>query len=238
MNLIVMGPAGGGKSTFVKTYSHYLGQKGYQVRAVNLDPASEPIYHASADIRDFVKTEEVMRAYGLGINGALLKSAELAVEYVERLIVDGEFVLYDTPGQMELFLYSQAGNSFIKEIAANPFTLGLFIVDCKSAEDPENFISILAQNTVVSLRTVLPTLTIFNKIDLQDVELELDIEQVKQGISSRGGVLAELLEGLLVFVEQTTASYRPLKVSSTLLRGFEDVFYAVNEVFCSCGDIS
>ncbi|MFO7968261.1 MAG: ATP/GTP-binding protein [Archaeoglobaceae archaeon] len=240
MNLIVMGPAGGGKSTFVKAYSHYLGQKGYQVKVVNLDPASEPIYPTSANIRDFVKTEEVMKAYGLGINGALLKSMELAVEYVERLTVEGEFVLYDTPGQMELFLYSEAGNKFIKEIASDPFTVGLFIVDCGTAADPENFVSILAQNTVVSLRTALPTLTVFNKIDLQNVEHELDlnVESVKKDISRRGGVLAELLEGLLVFVEQTTVNYRPLKVSSTLSQGFEEVFHAVNEVFCSCGDIS
>lgn len=236
MNLIVMGPAGGGKSTFVKSYSHYLDQKGYQVKAVNLDPASEPIYPTPANIRDFVKTEEVMKAYSLGINGALLKSMELAVEYVERLNLKGEFVLYDTPGQMELFLYSEAGSRFIKEIAGDLFTLGLFVVDCGTAADSENFISILAQNTVVSLRTALPTLTVFNKIDLHDVEL--DVDSIKNDISEKGGVLAELLEGLLVFVEQTTVPYRPLKISSTLSQGFEEVFHAVNEIFCSCGDIS
>lgn len=236
MNLIVMGPAGGGKSTFVKSYSHYLSQKDYQVQAVNLDPASEPIYPTSASVREFVRTEEVMRAYSLGVNGALLKSMELAVEKVDQLITEGEFVLYDTPGQMEVFLYSEAGNRFIEEIISNPFTLGLFVVDCGNAANPENFISILAQNTVISLRTALPTLTVFNKIDLHDVEL--DMELVKSDISKKGGVLAELLEGLLVFVEQTTVPYRPLKVSSTLSQGFEEVFHAINEVFCSCGDIS
>lgn len=236
MNLIVMGPAGGGKSTFVKAYVDYLHQKDYSAKAVNLDPASEPIYSSSADIRDHVKTEEIMKNYNLGVNGALLKSMELAVENVGEVILDGEFVLYDTPGQMELFLYSEAGNRVIKDIASNPFTLGLFIVDCETAANSENFISILAQNTVVSLRTALSTLTIFNKIDLHDIEL--DMELIKEDISKKGGVLAELLEGLLVFVEQTTATYRPLKVSSTLSQGFEEVFHAVNEVFCSCGDIS
>lgn len=236
MNLIVMGPAGGGKSTFVKSYMRYLSKKGYQARAVNLDPASEPIYSTSANIRDFVETEEVMGAYGLGINGALLKSMELATEVTKRVIVEGDFVLYDTPGQMELFLYSEAGNRFIREIARDPFTLGLFVVDCGAAADPENFISILAQNTVVSLRTALPTLTMFNKVDLHDIELDMEI--IRKDISNRRGVLAELLEGLMVFVEQTTAPYRPLKVSSTLSQGFEEVFHAVNEVFCSCGDLS
>lgn len=236
MNLIVMGPAGGGKSTFVKAYTRYINQKGYKVQAVNLDPASKPIYPASTNIRDFVKAEDVMRSYDLGINGALLKSMEIAVENVEKVIIENEFVLYDTPGQMELFLYSEAGNRFINEIAQNLFTLGLFIVDCGIAADPENFVSILAQNTVVSLRTALPTLTIFNKIDRHDIEL--DMEAIKEDISNRGGVLAELMEELLVFVEQTTAPYRPLKVSSTLSQGFEEVFHAVNEVFCSCGDIS
>jgi GTPase SAR1 family protein len=96
MNIVVIGPAGSGKSTFVKNFSEYL--KDYDVKVVNLDPASDPIYKADRDVRKFVKTEDVMRKYGLGINGALLKSIDLALEHMDKLLVEGDFVIYDTPG--------------------------------------------------------------------------------------------------------------------------------------------
>jgi len=55
MEIFVAGPAGSGKSTFVKSYSELLGEKGYSVCCVNLDPATEPLYDASKDIREYVK---------------------------------------------------------------------------------------------------------------------------------------------------------------------------------------
>ena len=114
MNIIVVGPAGSGKSTFVKNFSKYL--KDYDVKVVNLDPASDPIYKADRDIREFVRTEEVMKKFGLGINGALLKSIELSLEHIDDLILDGDYVIYDTPGQMELFLYSKHGLAMAEKL--------------------------------------------------------------------------------------------------------------------------
>jgi len=235
MNLIVFGPAGSGKSTFVKSYSEYLKKRDYDVKTVNLDPASDPIYNADADIRKFVKAEEVMRKYRLGINGALIKSMEMAVKRIDDILIEGDFVLYDTPGQMELFLYLKSGMKFVGKISANLWTAGIFIVDTSVAVTPENFISILAQNAVIALRTALPTLTVFNKVDIAD--FDFDIEEIKRNISE-GGVLSELLEKLIVFMEHTTVPYRPVKVSSLTAEGFDEVFSVVNELFCSCGDIS
>jgi len=235
MNLIVLGPAGSGKSTFVKSFSGYLKDKDYDVKSVNLDSASDPIFEATADIREFVRAEDVMREYRLGINGALIKSMEIAVESIDNILVEGEFVLYDTPGQMELFLYSKEGLRIVEKISKSLWTAGLFIVDSEIASTPENFISILAQSAVISLRTALPTLTVFNKVDISDFDFE--IERIKEGISE-GGVLSELLEKLVVFIEHTTVPYRPVRISSITLQGFDDVFSAINELFCSCGDIS
>jgi len=107
MRLFVLGPAGCGKSSFVKSFSSYLGEMGLEAKCVNLDPATDPIFETDADIRKFVKTEEVMEGYNLGINGALIKSVELGLKYVEELRVSSDYVLYDTPGQMELLYTHQ-----------------------------------------------------------------------------------------------------------------------------------
>ncbi len=233
MNVLVIGPAGSGKSTFVKSFLDYLSD--YDAKAVNLDPASDPIYEAQADVRNFVKTEEVMKEYGLGINGALIKSMELALEHVEDLLLKGDYVLYDTPGQMELFLYLKAGMEVARRIAEHDTTVALFVVDSEIAMSPENYVSILAQNAVIALRTGIPTVTVFNKCDVVDFNLTLSEVRAKL---REGGVLAELMEKLVDFVEETTVRYRTIKISALKGEGFDDVLSIINEVFCSCGDLS
>ncbi len=235
MNILVIGPAGSGKSTFVKSFLSYL-KDNYDAKAVNLDPASDPIYEAHADIRDFVKTEDIMKKLNLGINGALIKSMEMALNHVDKLIIKGDYVLYDTPGQMELFLYLKAGTEIARRIAESDWTVGLFIVDSEVASTPENFVSILAQNAVISLRTGVPTITIFNKSDI--VDLTLTPSSVREMLSREEGVLAELMERLVDFVESTTVRYRMIKISALKGEGFDEVLSIVNEVFCSCGDLS
>ncbi len=235
MNLIVVGPAGSGKSTFVKSFLSFLKNE-YDVKAVNLDPASDPIYEASADVREFVKTEEIMREFNLGINGALIKSMDMALNCVDKLILKGDYVLYDTPGQMELFLYLKAGTEIARRIAESDWTVGLFIVDSEVASTPENFVSILAQNAVISLRIGVPTITIFNKSDV--VDLTFTPSSIREMLRQEEGVLAELMERLVDFVESTTVRYRIVKISALKGYGFEDVLSMVNEVFCSCGDLS
>ncbi|RLI77514.1 GTPase [Archaeoglobales archaeon] len=232
MNIIVIGPAASGKSAFVKSFKEFLIGKGYNAKAVNLDPATPPIYKFEADIRKFVKTEDVMQKYKLGINGALIKAVEIASDYIEKLIVQGDFVLFDTPGQMELFIYSRAGETVINHIP--DFKCCIFPVDSKIALNPENFVSVLIQNVVVSLRTSLPTLTVFNKSDLAKPNLGEIMEELK----SKSGVLAELLEKSLFFFEYTSLPYRQINISALNKMGFEDLLNAINELFCSCGDIS
>ncbi|WP_457549319.1 PRK13768 family protein [Archaeoglobus sp.] len=232
MNVIVVGPAGSGKSTFVKNFSKYL--KDYDVKVVNLDPASDPIYKADRDIREFVRTEDVMKNFGLGINGALLKSIELSLERIDDLILDGDYVIYDTPGQMELFLYSKHGLAMAEKIARG-WSVCVFIIDAEVASTPENFASIVAQNAVISLRLSMPTVTIINKCDLVDFDLD---ELITSKLKDVEGVLGEIVEKLMGLIDYTTMRFRIIKVSALSGLGFENVLSALNEVFCSCGDIS
>ncbi|MDI9646253.1 MAG: ATP/GTP-binding protein [Archaeoglobales archaeon] len=232
MKIFVTGPAGSGKSTFVKNFSEFLEQKGYDVLCVNLDPATDPVFKTSANIRDFLKTEEVMKSYDLGINGALLKSIELAEKIIEKFNLSADFVIYDTPGQMELFIYSESGRRIVKFLS-DSFTCSLFLIDSNLAKDPEGFMAAIFQNLVVSLRLSLPTLTVFTKSDL----INFEFSKVMEEIESCQGLLAEILERLNI-VGYTSIRQRMIKVSNVTKDGFEDLFDALNELFCACGDIS
>ncbi|MEM4565866.1 MAG: ATP/GTP-binding protein [Archaeoglobaceae archaeon] len=233
MKVFVVGTAGSGKSTLVKEFGAFLRSKDYDVMLVNLDPASDPIYHADLDIRKFVKTEEVMARYKLGINGALLKSTELMLNFVDDFRVSADFVLYDTPGQMELFVYSESGIEFVHRIS-DRFTAGIFMLDSTMVKTPENFISAILQNVVVSLRLSIPTIAVFSKNDL----FEIDIEKVIKELKLKSGVLAELMEKLVPVLDYSTVKHRPIKISSLKKTGFEDLLSALRELFCACGDLS
>ena len=233
MELFIVGPAGSGKSSFVRYFSEYLKNNNYSVRCVNLDPATKPVYKVDADIRKFVKTESVMNDLNLGINSALIKSVELSRDYVDKLKFNADYVLYDTPGQMDLFIYSENGRKIVDELSSK-FTTGIFLMDLTVVKDSESFLSAVMENVIVSLRLTIPSLTVFNKSDIEDVNIEL----LKNNISKREGLLAELLEKAIFFIEYTTIPQRTIKISNFNKTGYDDLFSAINELFCECGDLS
>jgi GTPase SAR1 family protein len=68
-------PASSAKSTLVTAYSKWLREDDIPVCTVNLDLAVEEApYKPDFDIRNIINAREVARKYGLGPNGAPVKS--------------------------------------------------------------------------------------------------------------------------------------------------------------------
>ncbi len=233
MNVLLVGPAGSGKSTFAKEFSSFLTENGHDAKVVNLDPASDPIYEACRNLRDFVKTEEIMKEFKLGVNGALIKSMEIATGYLDEVIVEGEYVIYDTPGQMELFLYTDFGERLVEKLRG--FTVGVFLIDSCLATSVEKFAACIGQAVVVTLKFTIPFVTMFTKADVCKA---MELSEARKEISKAEGVIAEVLENFMNFVDATTLSQRVIRVSSKNRLGFDEVLDVLHEVFCSCGDLS
>lgn len=234
MNILILGHAGSGKSILVKNFGEYL-EKNFSVSRVNLDTATNPIYRADVDSRSFVKAEEIMENFNLGINGALLKSVEMLKNHIPELVLKDDFVLYDTPGQLELFLYTDFGEIFSEKLKENGVSLAIFLVDSYLCRTPENFLSAIFQSAVISLRTGLQTLTVFNKTDL---EKPLPFSKLTEFIEKGEGILSEMLENLLPFYDLTSLRYRTIEISAEKFVGFDELSGAINEIQCSCGDLS
>ena len=79
LNLIVIGMAGSGKSTFLGKLQTYLTEVYHALPyMVNLDPAVTFLPFSPAnDIRSEVNYKDVMAKYGLGPNGAIMTSLNL-----------------------------------------------------------------------------------------------------------------------------------------------------------------
>src|SRR5579863_1980996 len=107
--LFFTGTAGAGKTSLVSSFQGWLQAAGYDATVVNLDPGSESsTLAADIDIREWVRLSDVMDEYGLGPNGAQVAAADLIALKIFELKgalaeLRSDYVLVDTPGQVELF---------------------------------------------------------------------------------------------------------------------------------------
>ncbi|KAH0894458.1 hypothetical protein HID58_056887 [Brassica napus] len=165
--IIVVGMAGSGKTSFLhRLVCHTFDsiKRGY---VLNLVPAVMSLpFGANIDIRDTVRYKEVMKQYNLGPNGGIMTSLNLfatkldeVVSVIEKRADQLDYVLVDTPGQIEIFTWSASG-AIITEAFASTFpTVVTYVVDYSTFYKPNYFYDIL-------YKTRLPLVLAFNKTDV------------------------------------------------------------------------
>ena len=121
---LVIGPPGSGKTTYCNGLQHYFQLTSRPCAVVNLDPANhDPPYECAVSLEELISLEDVQRELKLGPNGGMVYCMEYLVENldwlkerVEPLVEAGKFLLFDLPGQVELFNTHPALKRVIDEI--------------------------------------------------------------------------------------------------------------------------
>ncbi|RZC72163.1 hypothetical protein C5167_035330 [Papaver somniferum] len=114
---------------------------------VNLDPAVMTIpYGVNIDIRDAVKHKEVMKQYNLGLNGGILTLLNLFATKFDEVVSEKradqlDYVLVDTPGQIEIFTWSASGWIITEAFASTFPTVIAYVVDTPRSSSPVTFMS-------------------------------------------------------------------------------------------------
>ncbi|KAF3067307.1 GPN-loop GTPase 3 [Daldinia childiae] len=110
--VMVMGPAGAGKSTFCASLITHLQLNRRSCFYVNLDPAAESFEHTpDLDIKDLISLQDVMEEMGLGPNGGLIYCFEFLMENLDFLtealdsLTEEYLIIFDMPGQIELYTH-------------------------------------------------------------------------------------------------------------------------------------
>ena len=88
--------------------------------------------------------------------------------------VDGinpDYLIVDTPGQIELFAYRSSGRFIIDNITSDEKT-SIFLFDGSIVTSPVNFVSIALLATSIRLRLNLPTVNAITKTDVIDNKLK------------------------------------------------------------------
>lgn len=169
--IFVSGTAGSGKSLLTSKINEYYTKNGAFSAILNLDPGVENLpYTCDIDVRDHVDIISVMRQYDLGPNGALIMANDLIASKISQIqdqidMVNPDYLIVDTPGQIELFAYRSSG-PFIVENLIGEEKISIFLFDGALITTPVNFVSIALLATSIRLRLNLPTLNVLTKSDL------------------------------------------------------------------------
>ena len=169
------GTAGAGKTTFVRAFADWMKSAGYETTVVNLDPGSESTtLDPAVDIREWVQLADVQDEYGLGPNGAQVAAADMIAlkifdvkQAIDELKTD--YVLIDTPGQVELFAFREASKAIVDALSGDRSQIA-FLFDPALARSPSGFVSLLLLSATVEFRFRLPMLNVLTKADVLTAE--------------------------------------------------------------------
>ena len=145
--------------------------KEQDVVTVNLDPGAMTLpYSPDVDIRNYFSIDGLMEKYGLGPKGALLMAADLIAGEVHRIrdeleTLTPEYVLVDTPGQIELFAFRASGPYLAKELTSDPKAV-VYLFDSSFSSNPLNYVSNMFLSAAVFNRLLLPQIHLLSKADL------------------------------------------------------------------------
>jgi len=169
--VFISGTAGSGKSLLSSKLQDYYSKNGAFAAILNLDPGVENTpYTCDVDVRDYVDYVSIMQQYELGPNGAMVMANDLIASKIgdienEVNQVNPDYLIVDTPGQIELFAYRSSGRFIVDNISSDEKT-NVFLFDGSLITTPVNFVSIALLATSIRLRLNLPTINVLTKTDL------------------------------------------------------------------------
>lgn len=169
-NIYFVGTAGSGKSTLVGAFKRWLDDNGVDSITVNLDPGAEKLaYAADIDIREWISLGEVMEEYSLGPNGAQIAAADLMAANIRKMrsVLDEyrtDYVLIDTPGQLELFAF-RGSSGLIVDALGRDRSMIAYLSDPVLCRRPNGFVSSMMLSSLVQFRLQLPMINLLSKTD-------------------------------------------------------------------------
>ena len=87
---------------------------------------------------------------------------------------DLDYIIVDTPGQMEAFSWSASGMIIADALASEYPTSLLYIIDTQRCVNPNTFMSNMLYATSVYYKLKLPLVIVYSKTDLQNADFALN----------------------------------------------------------------
>ena len=243
----------------INNYLHVNKKKPY---VLNLDPAVLNVpFQPNIDIRDSINYKEVMKQYNLGPNGGILTSLNLFATKIDQIInllekradpppdskvPPPKHFLVDTPGQIEVFVWSASGSILLESLASSFPTVIAYIIDTPRTSSTSTFMSNMLYACSILYKTKLPMILVFNKTDVQDAEFArewmTDFEKFQEALQEEqnkgvfggegfggSGYMGSLLNSMSLMLEEFYSHLNMVAVSGMTGDGIDDFFEAVEE---------
>ncbi|ETN41494.1 uncharacterized protein HMPREF1541_03430 [Cyphellophora europaea CBS 101466] len=260
--IVTIGMAGSGKTTFMQRITNHLHTTGRKPYTLNLDPAVNRVPFApNIDIRDSINYREVMKQYNLGPNGGILTSLNLFATKIDQIInllekraqpspdstsAPPKHILVDTPGQIEVFVWSASGSILLESLASSFPTVIAYVIDTPRTSSTSTFMSNMLYACSILYKTKLPMILVFNKTDVQDAafakEWMTDFEKFQEALHTEeekgvfggeghggSGYMSSLLNSMSLMLEEFYAHLSMVGVSAMTGDGIEEFFEAVEQ---------
>ncbi|KAF7169806.1 hypothetical protein CNMCM6106_004725 [Aspergillus hiratsukae] len=174
--VLVMGPAGAGKSTFCSALIQHLQTTRRSCFYVNLDPAAESFnYEPDLDIRELITLEDVMEEMELGPNGGLIYCFEFLLQNLDFLsqaldpLSEEYLIIFDMPGQIELYTHIPLLPSLVQHLSRQgPLNINLcaaYLLESTFVVDKAKFFAGTLSAMSAMLMLEMPHVNILSKMD-------------------------------------------------------------------------
>ncbi|KAL4865214.1 hypothetical protein BDV12DRAFT_174933 [Aspergillus spectabilis] len=174
--VLVMGPAGAGKTTFCNALIQHLQTTRRSCFYINLDPAAETFqYEPDLDIRELITLEDVMEEMGLGPNGGLIYCFEFLLQNLDFLseaidpLSEEYLIIFDMPGQIELYTHVPLLPSLVQFLSrAGPLNINLcaaYLLESTFVVDKAKFFAGTLSAMSAMLMLEMPHVNILTKMD-------------------------------------------------------------------------
>jgi GPN-loop GTPase len=269
--IVCVGMAGSGKTTFMQRINNHLHVNRTKPYVMNLDPAVLKVpFQPNIDIRDSINYKEVMKQYNLGPNGGILTSLNLFATKIDQIInllekranpapaatsdtaaprstaTPPKHILVDTPGQIEVFVWSASGSILLESLASSFPTVIAYVIDTPRTASTSTFMSNMLYACSILYKTKLPMILVFNKTDVHSADFAKDwmtdfeafqdalhAEEEKGVFGGEGhggsGYMSSLLNSMSLMLEEFYKHLSIVGVSSMTGDGVAEFFEKVEE---------
>jgi len=241
--IVILGTAGSGKTTLTGSLQEWLEDYGFDVATINLDPAAEYLpYKPDIDVRDYVNAREIMLKYKLGPNGALIVSADLIATRLDEILDEvnalrSNYIIIDTPGQLEVFAFRESGPVVLNTIVGSSKTVTLFLIDSIFSKSPSGLLSALLLSASIHVRLGKPQVNVLTKSDLiSDEDLDKIINYMENPEEFAYNLISDKTTRILWDLGDLEAilprltMYKMIPVSSINRDGFDNLYAMIQRI--------
>lgn len=152
-----------------------------------------------------------------------------------------DYVILDTPGQIEIFTWSASGAIITDAVASSLPTVVAYIIDTPRTTAPATFMSNMLYACSILYKTKLPFILVFNKTDVQPHDFALDwmadFEEFQAALATHSGTrdaegeptyMNSLMNSMSLVLDEFYKNLKTVGVSSMTGDGIKEFFAAVD----------